>query len=236
MRAWLKISAIGVTLLLSNVAWSGEVTMPSSLTADTTDFVLLSDSGTAPSISGFDGTLLVTATASAGNVKITTTSNTLRASGYCGYSADADSEASDCSGNSLTEIGFRGTQANINTALATLSFKGDGAEGSPTITLAVTPAGTNYYSGTGHYYEVVSATKTWSQAKALAAASTYEGLTGYLVTITSAGENAFIKAKVNANSWIGASDDNNETTGTTVEGHWQWVTGPEAGKTFFVMI
>ena len=233
MRAWLKIAAIGVTLLLSNKAWTGEVTMPSSLTADTTDFVLLSDSGTAPSISGFDGTLLVTATASAGNVKITTTSNTLRASGYCGYSADADSEASDCSGNSLTEIGFRGTQANINTALATLSFKGDGAEGSPTITLAVTPAGTNYYSGTGHYYEVVSATKTWSQAKALAAASTYEGLTGYLVTITSAGENAFIKAKVNANSWIGASDDNNETTGTTVEGHWQWVTGPEAGKTFF---
>ena len=173
MRAWLKIAAIGVTLLLSNKAWSGEVTMPSSLTADTTDFVLLSDSGTAPSISGFSGTLLVTATASAGNVKSTTTSNTLRASGYCGYTSDADSEASDCSGNSLTEIGFRGEQADINTALATLSFKGDGAEGSPTITLAVTPAGTNYYSGTGHYYEVVTATKTCSQAKVLAAASTY---------------------------------------------------------------
>ena len=30
MRAWLKIAAIGVTLLLSNKAWSGEVTMPSS--------------------------------------------------------------------------------------------------------------------------------------------------------------------------------------------------------------
>jgi len=233
MRAWLKTAAIGVTLLLNNKAWSGEVTMPSSLTADTTNFVLLSDSGTAPSISGFDGTLLVTATASAGNVKITTTTDTLRANGYCGYTSDADSEASDCSGDSLTEIGFRGTQDDINTALATLSFKGDGAEGSPTITLAVTPAGTNYYSGTGHYYEVVSATKTWSQAKTLAAASTYEGLTGYLVTITSAGENAFIKEKVSANSWIGASDDNDETTGTTVEGHWQWVTGPEAGKTFF---
>ena len=233
MRAWLKIAAIGVTLLLNNNAWSGEVTMPSSLTADTSDFVLLSDSGTAPSISGFDGTLLVTATASAGNVKITTTTDTLRANGYCGYTSDADSEASDCSGSSLDEIGFRGTQDDINTALATLSFKGDGAEGSPTITLAVTPAGTNYYSGTGHYYEVVSATKTWSQAKTLAAASTYEGLTGYLVTITSAGENAFIKEKVSANSWIGASDDNDETTGTTVEGHWQWVTGPEAGKTFF---
>ena len=98
---------------------------------------------------------------------------------------------------------------------------------------SIVPAGGLPSGANGGIIQVVSATKTWSQAKALAAASTYEGLTGYLVTITSAGENAFIKAKVNANSWIGASDDNNETTGTTVEGHWQWVTGPEAGKTFF---
>ena len=209
------------------------VTMPSSLTADTSDFVTLADSGTTPSISGFTGTLLVTVVASDGNVKITTTSSLLQASGYCGYSADNAAEPSDCNGNSLTEIGFRGTQANINTALATLAFKGDGTAGSPTVTVAVTPAGTNYYSGTGHYYEVVSATKTWRQAKALAAASTYKGLTGYLVTITSAGENAFIKAKVNADSWIGASDANDQTTGDTNEGHWQWVTGPEAGKTYF---
>ena len=102
MRAWLKIVTIGVFVLINSKAWSGTVTMPSSLTADTSDFVLLSDSGTAPSISGFDGTLLVTATASAGNVKITTTTDTLRANGYCGYTSDADSEASDCSGNSLT--------------------------------------------------------------------------------------------------------------------------------------
>ena len=147
--------------------------MPSSLTADI-DFVTLADSGTTPSISGFTGTLLVSVVASDGNVKITTTSSLLQASGYCGYSADNAAEPSDCNGNSLTEIGFRGTQADINTALATLAFKGDGTAGSPTVTVSVTPAGTNYYSGTGHYYEVVSATK--QTGKSFIAVSTYKGL------------------------------------------------------------
>ena len=121
----------------SSKVYSGTVTMPSTLTTDTTDFVLLSSSGTTPSISGYTGTLLVSAVASDGNVKITTTSNLLRAAGYCGYPADASSEPTSCSGNSLTEVGFRGTQDDINTALATLSFKGDGTAGSPTDLLKV---------------------------------------------------------------------------------------------------
>jgi hypothetical protein len=39
----------------------------------------------------------------------------------------ADGAPANCAGNSLTEVGFRGTQANINAALATLSFKGNGS-------------------------------------------------------------------------------------------------------------
>ena len=209
----------------SSKVYSGTVTMPSTLTTDTTDFVLLSSSGTTPSISGYTGTLLVSAVASDGNVKITTTSNLLRAAGYCGYSSDASSEPTSCSGSSLTEVGFRGTQDDINTALATLSFKGDGTAGSPTITVSVTPAGTNYYSGNGHYYEVVNETVTWTAAKAAAEASTLYGLTGYLVTITSAAENTFVHTKINADAWIGASDDANYTSNThaTTEGTWEWV-------------
>ena len=208
--------------------------MPSTLTADTSSFVLLSSSGTTPSISGYTGTLLVSAVASDGNVKITITSNLLRAAGYCGYSSDASSEPTSCSGSSLTEVGFRGTQDDINTALATLSFKGDGTAGSPTITVSVTPAGTNYYSGNGHYYEVVNETVTWTAAKAAAEASTLYGLTGYLVTITSAAENTFVSSKISANAWMGASDDGNYTSNThaTTEGTWEWVSGPENGKTF----
>ena len=47
--------------------------MPTSLVADTSSFVTLSDSGTTPSISGYTGTLLVSVTASDGNIKVTTT-------------------------------------------------------------------------------------------------------------------------------------------------------------------
>ena len=234
MRVIVLILTIILLTINSSKVYSGTVTMPSTLTTDTTDFVLLSSSGTTPSISGYTGTLLVSAVASDGNIKITTTTNLLRAAGYCGYSSDASSEPTSCSGSSLTEVGFRGTQDDINTALATLSFKGDGTAGSPTITVSVTPAGTNYYSGNGHYYEVVNETVTWTAAKTAAEASTLNGLTGYLVTITSAAENTFVASKISANAWIGASDDSDYTSNThaTTEGTWEWVTGPENGKTF----
>ena len=109
----------------SSKVYSGTVTMPSTLTTDTTDFVLLSSSGTTPSISGYTGTLLVSAVASDGNIKVTSVTSLMQAAGYCGYSSDNSSVPSTCTGSSLTEIGFRGTQDNINNALATLSFKGD---------------------------------------------------------------------------------------------------------------
>ena len=249
----MRVTVLSLIILLfffnSNKAYSGTLTMPSTLTTDTTDFVLLSSSGTTPSISGYSGTLLVSAVASDGNIKVTSVTNLMRAVGYCTYTSDSSSAPIACTGNSLTEIGFRGTQDDINNALATLSFKGDGVAGSPTITVAVTPAGTNYFSGNGHYYELVSGTINWEDAKTAAEASTYLGLTGYLVTITSAAENNFIKNKISTATWIGASDDathtsnthpaitsggagSDPTKGLAGEGTWEWVSGPDNGKTF----
>ena len=201
--------------------------MPTSLVADTSSFVTLSDSGTTPSISGYTGTLLVSVTASDGNIKVTTTTSLKRASGYCGYGSDSDDEPTDCSGNSLTEIGFRGTQDDINTALATLAFKGDGTAGSPTVTLSVTPAGSLYNTANGHYYKVVNhgSNITWTAAKTAAEASTFNGLSGYLASITSKQENDFIDAKAGVNAWLGGED-------TGVEGCWKWSGGPDDGKIF----
>jgi uncharacterized protein YhjY with autotransporter beta-barrel domain len=250
----MRVAVLSLIILLfffnSNKVYSGTVTMPSTLTTDTTDFVLLSSSGTTPSISGYTGTLLVSAVASDGNIKVTSVTNLMQAAGYCNYPSDNSSVPSQCTGNSLTEIGFRGTQDDINNALATLSFKGDGAAGSPTITVAVTPAGTNYFSGNGHYYELVTGTINWEDAKTAAEASTYLGLTGYLVTITSEAENNFIKNKIGTNTWIGGSDDATHTSNThpaisldlgqgtalAGEGTWEWVSGPENGKTFFCQV
>ncbi len=232
MRAWIKIAAIGVTLLLSNKVWSETITMPSTLTANTSSFVLLSDSGTTPSISGFTATdLLATITASAGTLVVTTTTGLEQASGYCDYTSDSSSEPTNCKleASDHEEIGFIGTQAEINAAIATLSFKGDGTTGSPTVTLSITPAGSLYNSANGHYYKVVNhgSNITWSDAKTAAEASTLNGLSGYLASITSYQENTFIDDKAGVNAWLGGTD-------ADTEGCWKWSGGPDDGKIFTV--
>jgi VCBS repeat-containing protein len=76
----------------------------------------------------------------------------------------------------------------------------------------------------GHYYGVTTADGSWTQSSANAAA-----MGGYLATITSAAENAFIFENIDPTGawwWIGASD-------AAVEGQWRWVTGPEAGTQFW---
>lgn len=92
--------------------------------------------------------------------------------------------------------------------------------------------------GKPHYYEYISATSGWEEANSAASSRTFFGMAGYLATITSAAENAFITAKLSGDGWIGGSDDYrqiNNVRGTTytqqseTEGNWYWVTGPEAG-------
>ena len=58
----------------SNTVFSASFTFPSSLTTNTSDFVLLSETGTTPSVTGFSTDVLITIRATAGFVKITTVS------------------------------------------------------------------------------------------------------------------------------------------------------------------
>lgn len=85
----------------------------------------------------------------------------------------------------------------------------------------------------GHFYEWVSDSNVaWTTARTNAAAKTLFGLQGYLVTVTSAEENAFCFSKLSGQGWMGATDE-------SVEGTWRWVTGPEgyensgAGRLFW---
>ena len=71
---------------------SASFTFPSSLTTNTSDFVLLSETGTTPSVSGFSTDVLITIRATAGYVKITTVTGLEQINGYCGYTADSSSE------------------------------------------------------------------------------------------------------------------------------------------------
>ncbi len=88
------------------------------------------------------------------------------------------------------------------------------------------------FADNGHYYEFVSDPGiAWSDARTEASARTLFGLEGYLVTVTSAAENAFVAGKLAGKGWLGAADAN--------ESEWRWVTGPEgledsgAGRHFF---
>ena len=74
----------------------------------------------------------------------------------------------------------------------------------------------------GHIYEYVSGNITWSAAREASTGSTYDGATGYLVTITSQEEQDFINARVSEKYWMGLSDE-------VDEGTFEWMDGPEAG-------
>ena len=212
-----------------NIVYSASFTFPSTLTTNTSDFVLLSETGTTPSVSGFSTDVLITITSTAGYVKITTVTGLEQINGYCGYTADnSSSEPDNCTDDNRSEIGFEGTQAEVNTALATLSFKGDGSTSSVSITASATPTGAAYNSSNGHYYRAVSSTDIdWDEARAAAKseAQKFNGLTGYLVNITTEQENNFIKDKISTNAWTGGSDSGTERV-------WKWMDGPEAGQTY----
>jgi len=119
----------------------------------------------------------------------------------------------------LRSVTYVNTSASPNTAARAVTY-----------TLGATSL---YSSDTGHYYEFVSsAGVTWTNARTAAAARSYYGMQGYLVTVTSALENSFVSGKLAGQGWMGASD-------AASEGVWRWVTGPEgleasgAGRQFW---
>lgn len=92
---------------------------------------------------------------------------------------------------------------------------------------SITIGDANYLPSTDHYYEYVpNPAITWQNAKIAAEARNYYGLQGYLATLTTLEEGKLCGEQADGQGWIGGSDDD-------VEGTWKWVTGPEAGSTFW---
>jgi len=90
-----------------------------------------------------------------------------------------------------------------------------------------------YCPATGHFYEVVHVALNWADARAAAQASTFSGVAGDLVTITSAAEQAWFEAFMVAESPFehvhagGIQDPGGAEPG----GGWGWATGEEWGFT-----
>jgi len=131
------------------------------------------------------------------------------------------------SGNK-TRLVVTGTMADINTALASLKVNTGSVVGNVQLSVAATvnPVGFFYNGVNGHFYKPITATAdrtTYTNARARSLLTTFKGQTGYLVTITSASEDAFIFANVPAtNVWFAATDE-------VIDGRWVIDAGPEKG-------
>jgi hypothetical protein len=128
------------------------------------------------------------------------------------------------SGNK-TRLVVTGTMANINTALTSLKVNTGSVRGNIALSVAATVNPTGYYYNgvNGHFYRPITTTATYTGARAASLLTTFKGQTGYLVTITSADEDAFIFNNVpQGNIWFALTDE-------VSEARWTIDAGPEKG-------
>jgi hypothetical protein len=128
------------------------------------------------------------------------------------------------SGNK-TRLVVTGTMVDINTALASLKVNTGSVKGNVALSVAATvnPTGYFYNGVNGHFYRPISTGATYTAARAASLLTTFKGQNGYLVTITSSDEDAFIFNNVpQGNIWFALTDE-------VSEARWTIDAGPEKG-------
>ena len=182
--------------------------IPSTTAQDGSGFVL----------SGFNSTSTLLASISLINPSagttfyLTTTTGLTAASGFT------------LTGNK-TRLVVTGTMTNINNALVSLKVNTGSVVGNVQLSVAATVNPTGYYYNgvNGHFYKPVTPGASYTAARAASLLTTFKGERGYLVTITSASEDAFIQANVPQSTiWFAATDE-------VIDGTWVIDAGPEKG-------
>lgn len=134
--------------------------------------------------------------------------------------------------SNFTRISFTGTQENVNTVLSSLRMNTGSTPGNVyiVVTATVNPVGYYYLPTNGHFYRpmtwpggVSGGDAAYLTVKSNAAATSFKGQTGYLVTITNADEQNFIQANVPGSNILFALTDRQQ------EGVWRVDAGPENG-------
>ena len=124
-----------------------------------------------------------------------------------------------------TRLVVTGTMASINTALSSLKINTGSVVGNVQLSVAATvnPVGYFYNGVNGHFYRPIATGATYTNARTLSSQQTFKGQQGYLVTITSASEDAFIFANVpQSGIWFALTDE-------VSEARWIIDAGPENG-------
>ena len=156
-----------------------------------------------------------------------------------------DAEAIDSTTSSMESIQAMqnhqaSTIASLTTGISDLSAKVDALD--CTDSTGELPGG-EIKEYNGHYYQLVTTTFTYADqtgtgvtfhdAQLDANTRCHEGQRGYLATIGSEGEQAFLQGLIPSgyfwhdwSAWIGASD-------AASEGTWRWIDGPEQGHQFW---
>jgi len=192
-----------------------------SIPADT--LILTSTTGAALgssfTVSGFSTSEVIVKVALTGATGTTfsmgTTSGLSLYPGYSGWS-------------NKTLIWFRGTVADVNTGLRSLTITTSTTTETPTLTVLATSYDSIYgfYPENRHFYRTITTPASATAAQSGAQSYTYKTRPGYLVTIDSAGESTFINNTMVGGSdefWIGLDDVGTE--GTFV---WSWGNAPES--------
>lgn len=141
------------------------------------------------------------------------------------------------------------TPANWQTLLRTVRFTTNSTNNAPrTVRYTLgTALPLQLPSSQTNYYEVVNSKQRWNDARPAAESRQTAGvLNGYLATLQTTAEDAFLKKMFNVTGWLGGSDEfatvnsslgNNTTTGLAnqpaAEGRFHWVTGPSAERGLF---
>ena len=211
----MKYLLVALFLLISSLGFGQSVSAPDSKSftqstagQDASGFVL----------SGFNSTATLLASISLVNPPTGTTFNLTTTTGLTAASGFT------LAGNK-TRLVVTGTMANINNALASLKINTGSVRGNITLSVAATvnPTGFFYNGTNGHFYRPISTGTSYTGARAAALNTTFKGQKGYLVTITSADEDAFVFNNVpQTNIWFALTDE-------LVEGQWRIDAGPEAG-------